>query len=87
MEKRKLQLETDFETTKRNLEQANKDLEAKEKALQAVSLLHMTVITINAKYMLACNTYSDPDQRPSQEEDLNMSWHENQDSSSGRAPG
>ena len=24
---------------------------------------------------------------PSQEGDLNMSWHENQDSSSGRAPG
>ena len=30
-----------------------------------------------------------PDEKwyPSQEGDLNMSWHENQDSSSGRAPG
>lgn len=37
LEKRRTQLEQDSETTKKNLEQANKDLEAKEKALQAVS--------------------------------------------------
>lgn len=37
LEKRRAQLEQDSETTKKNLEQANKDLEAKEKALQAVS--------------------------------------------------
>jgi hypothetical protein len=58
LEKRRLQLEQDLVTTKNNLEQANKDLEAKEKALQAVSQYCLLFVVIFPVVLYGCKTWS-----------------------------
>ena len=47
-----------METTKKNLEQANKDLEAKEKALQAVSEYCLMFVIILPVVWYGCETWS-----------------------------
>jgi len=47
-----------LETTKKNLEQANKDLEAKEKALQAVSEYCLMFFIILPVVWYGCETWS-----------------------------
>ena len=47
-----------METTKKNLEQANKDLEAKEKALQAVSEYWLMFVIILPMVWCGCETWS-----------------------------
>jgi len=47
-----------LETTKKNLEQANKDLEAKEKALQAVSEYWLLFVIILPVVWYGCETWS-----------------------------
>ena len=47
-----------METTKKNLEQANKDLEAKEKALQAVSEHWLLLVVILSVVWYGCETWS-----------------------------
>ena len=47
-----------METTKKNLEQANKDLEAKEKALQAVSEYCLMFFIILPVVWYGCETWS-----------------------------